>query len=157
MIPDQFNAKNTILLAIGNSSRGDDGLGWAFAEALEGGDRFQGDIVYRYQLQVEDAELISHYPQVVFVDASQEEALQTFKWTAIYPQASSDYSSHRQQPEVILQLCLDLFGALPRARQLAIRGYQWELGQSISPRGWNNLEEAVAWFFSEQSSPIGRN
>ena len=42
----------TLLLAIGNSSRGDDGLGWAFASALEEAGFFPGEIVYRYQLQI---------------------------------------------------------------------------------------------------------
>jgi Ni,Fe-hydrogenase maturation factor len=61
--------KDIIVLGIGNTGRQDDGLGWLFLDRLkEAG--FEGAMEYRYQLQVEDAELISRYSQVIFVDAS---------------------------------------------------------------------------------------
>ncbi|PSR08953.1 MAG: Ni/Fe hydrogenase, partial [Bacteroidetes bacterium] len=62
-------ATRQLLLGIGNSGRADDGLGWAFAEAFsDQADLFEVEL--RYQLQIEDALLISTYQRVVIVDAS---------------------------------------------------------------------------------------
>jgi Ni,Fe-hydrogenase maturation factor len=59
----------TLLIGIGNSGRADDGLGWAFLDEVEKTLPKNYDLEYRYQLQVEDAELISHYNTVFFIDA----------------------------------------------------------------------------------------
>ena len=42
-------------------------------EAVEQTGIFKGDIIQRYQLQVEDAEMISRYEQVIFIDAFQND------------------------------------------------------------------------------------
>ena len=48
--------RKTLLIGIGNSGRSDDALGWKFVdEFVEYGHLF--DLEYRYQLQIEDAEL----------------------------------------------------------------------------------------------------
>ena len=58
----------TILIGIGNDGRGDDALGWLFADQFA--DNSALEVAYRYQLQIEDAALIGQYDCVVFVDAS---------------------------------------------------------------------------------------
>ena len=68
-----LNGEATLLFAIGNDSRGDDGLGWAFAQLVEETNLFRGRLFYRYQLQVEDAELLTTCRQVIFVDACRYE------------------------------------------------------------------------------------
>ena len=60
-----------LLIGIGNSGRGDDGLGWKFTELVERSGYNFFDCEYRYQLQIEDTVLISKYDTVLFVDASQ--------------------------------------------------------------------------------------
>lgn len=136
---------NQILIAIGNSARGDDGLGWAFAEALEQQGGFAGDIVYRYQLQVEDAELISRYRRVVFVDAWQGTGPDV-KCVACTPVPAFSYTTHKVEPEALLHLCADLYEAKPLARCLMIRGERWGLGDDISPQGIKGLENALRLF-----------
>ena len=60
--------KNILIIGIGNSGRSDDGLGWLMLDTIE--NKFSNvDVLYRYQLQIEDAEILSHYPTVIFVDA----------------------------------------------------------------------------------------
>ena len=48
--------------------RGDDALGWLFADQFA--DNSVLEVAYRYQLQIEDAALIGQYDCVVFVDAN---------------------------------------------------------------------------------------
>ena len=60
---------NTLIIGIGNNTRQDDGLGWKFLAMLEE-DVFSADnLICKYQLMVEDAELISGLDAVFFVDA----------------------------------------------------------------------------------------
>ena len=44
-----------LIIGIGNSSRGDDGLGWAFLDTISQMQPLPGQLEYRYQLVVEDA------------------------------------------------------------------------------------------------------
>ena len=59
----------TIVIGIGNNGRQDDGLGWMFLDFLDE-QNANIDLEYRYQLQIEDADLISNYDTVIFVDAT---------------------------------------------------------------------------------------
>jgi len=59
----------TVIFGIGNCGRGDDGLGWAFLDRIQQEPGFRGLIEYRYQLQPEDAALISRAERVLFVDS----------------------------------------------------------------------------------------
>ncbi len=61
--------KKTLFVGIGNIGRADDGLGWAFIDYLALKSTNSYNLEYRYQLQVEDAELISNYHTVIFVDS----------------------------------------------------------------------------------------
>ena len=61
-----------LIIGIGNSGRNDDGLGWKFVDIASQTMRGYFDVEYRYQLQIEDAELVSKYNKVIFADATQE-------------------------------------------------------------------------------------
>lgn len=136
---DFWQHSRTILLAIGNSGREDDGLGWAFADWLEATGRFAGDIERRYQLQVEDADLISRYERVIFVDASREGPAQGFAWRRTRSAAQFAFSTHALAPGTVLKLAADLYGACPEAWTLAIAGERWELGEGLSEGAEENL------------------
>ena len=59
------NLDKIIIIGVGNSGRQDDGLGWAFLDEIKR--KFPGiKIEYKYQLQIEDADLISSYDTVFF-------------------------------------------------------------------------------------------
>jgi hydrogenase maturation protease len=130
---------STILLAIGNNGREDDGLGWAFSEWLEQHGRFAGEIEWRYQLQIEDAELISHYDRVIFVDASKEQLPGGFAWWPEKPANEVAFSTHALSPGTVLRLAADIYGARPEAWTLAISGECWELRIGLSEQGTANL------------------
>lgn len=137
--------RDKLLIAVGNAARGDDGLGWAFADAVTERGYFDGEILYRYQLQVEDAELISHARQVVFVDAWQNGDI-PFQWAPCPGEPQPSYTSHRLEPPAVVHLCESLFDANPDVFCLLIRGEQWELGEGLSRNAQQNLNLALDFF-----------
>ena len=139
--------KKALLLAIGNSARGDDGLGWAFASSLEHKGIFPGDIFLRFQLQIEDAELCTHYPYVFFVDAwKTEPASPLIDWRPCRPAPDTSFTTHAVSPQAILQICQDLYGYTPEAHLLLLKGTCWELGEGLSPEGEKSLHEGCTFF-----------
>ncbi|MCB0569625.1 MAG: hydrogenase maturation protease [Phaeodactylibacter sp.] len=141
-----LNARNTLLVGIGNNSRADDGLGWAFLDALENWPDFEGDIEYRYQLQVEDAPLIANYDSVVFIDAYQGALPEGFRWEVCQPAARFEFSTHALSPGSVLFLCQDLYQASPAAFTLAVAGDEWGLKEGLSVRAQANLQHALHSF-----------
>ena len=141
-----FATTDTLLLGIGNNSRRDDGLGWAFLEALENIPGFRGQAEYRYQLQVEDAALIAEYQTVVFIDAYQGELPGGFQWQACAPAPAFEFTTHALPPSAILFLCGELYGKSPEAYILAIEGAEWGLQEGLSTRAEDHLQGALACF-----------
>jgi hydrogenase maturation protease len=137
---------NTIIIGIGNSSRQDDGLGWAFLDAIE--DLVSDDIpvLHRYQLNVEEAELISTYDRVIFVDARTNEHSTPFEYRPCKPKQSFEFTTHALGPEVVLSLCQSLYNAYPKADLLTITGYSWELAEGLGKQASTNLDEALDFF-----------
>ena len=139
-------APETLLIAIGNSGRGDDGLGWVFADRVRQATGFRGPIEYRYQRQVEDAELVSRVSHVVFVDACAEGLPGGFEWRTCRPAPRFEFSTHELGPGTVLKLCRDLYGAEPGALLLAIEGRNWALGAGLSRHAQCNLKRALEAF-----------
>jgi hydrogenase maturation protease len=138
--------KKVLLFAIGNNARGDDGLGWAFAASLESKNIFPGDILLRYQLQVEDAELCAHYPYILFVDAWKSDAESTLDFRPCLPIPDASFTTHAVTPQGILHLCLDLYGARPQAWLLLLKGTSWGLGEKLSRQGRKSLKDGLTFF-----------
>lgn len=144
--------KRGLLIGIGNDARGDDGLGWAFLKKLEGSTNHY-DIVWRYQLQVEDAELISRYPEVVFVDACQTAVPNGFALEKCKAVLGFDFSTHAVEPTSILALCQELYQAYPLSYIFKIQGYHWDLGKTLSTAARKNLENALD-FWHQRSQKV---
>lgn len=136
---------NIIILGIGNNGRQDDGLGWMFLDFLEE-QNANIDIEYRYQLQIEDADLISNYSRVIFVDATKEETKDGFYLEPCHPSEAYSFSTHALAPETILYLSNKLYNHKPDASIFAIQGYDWELMIGLSDKGNINLEKAKKYF-----------
>jgi len=136
----------TLLIGIGNGSRGDDALGWLFLNEIEEKDPQKFDMEYRYQLQVEDADMISQYERVLFVDATEELIPKGFAIKKCEPARSYYFSSHVQSPETVLYLCKTLYRTAPEAFVIAIKGYRWELGEPLSNEASEHLEKALKLF-----------
>jgi hydrogenase maturation protease len=161
----ETSRKPLLLIGIGNDSRADDGLGWAFLDRIKenfpdgkmplypGAGPVLFDIEYRYQLQVEDAALICRYLNVVFIDATEEGHDEGFAIRECESSGTYHFSSHIQGPESILYLSDVLFGQTPETHIVSISGYEWELGVDMSKRAAENLERAFSAFFDRQQKP----
>jgi len=146
-------SERTLVLAIGNASRGDDGLGWAFADAVEASG-FPGTIAQRYQLQIEDAELCSHYEQVVFVDAWKTAQTTLWEWMPCTPSREAAFTTHALSPQAVLYLCESVFDCRPEAWLLLLRGTQWELGQPLSATAQDALAQGVKSFCASTNQSL---
>ncbi len=59
---------------------------------------------------------------------------------------TASFSTHSVQPEAVLALAKDLFGAEPETWLLGIRGYEFnEFGEGLSVRAATNLAAALDW------------
>lgn len=135
-----------LVIGIGNEGRGDDGLGWRFAEKTEAGFSAEYDVEYRYQLQVEDADLVSKYDQVIFADATVETFDKGFDFSPCSLTHEYFFSSHMQSPEAVLYLSKTLFEKIPEAFILRICGLEWAMGIGLSLQAEKNLERAFDYF-----------
>jgi len=135
-----------ILFGIGNCGRNDDGLGWAFLDRLQQEIEFPGQVEYRYQLQIEDAELISHSETVVIVDAYKGDLPNGIQWKSCKPSADVGFTSHALSPSSVLFLCQDLYGKSPIANLLLIQGQSWDLRIGLSSGAQRNLDLALQFF-----------
>lgn len=138
----------TIIFGIGNNGRQDDGLGWSFLALLET-ENLPFDLEYRYQLQIEDAELISKYDNVIFVDACKTEVDNGYRLYSCHPADNYSFSTHALAPETILYLSNKLYNHLPEAQILAIQGVNWELEIGLSSIAAKNLVKAFQYFKSK--------
>lgn len=140
------------IYGIGNIGRQDDGLGWAFIEALEDSLPPHVETFRNYQLNIEDAEMISHHAQVLFVDATKSEEVTTYRCRPVQPHASISFTSHYLSMESVLALCQNIYHKTPATHVIEIRGYAWELQQGLTEQAQQNLQQAVE-FFKQATQP----
>ncbi len=138
-----LNNKNTMIFGIGNSARQDDGLGWAFLDEVSKQNKFKGELHYRYQLNIEDAETVSNAEQVIFVDAFAGKQNKSCVFEECKLNGEITYTTHALNPEAIMALCKDVYGVKPEAYILKIKGNEWELGEGLSTKAEYNLNEAL--------------
>jgi hydrogenase maturation protease len=130
-----------LIIGIGNSGRKDDGLGWLMLDFIK--KKFLNiDCLYRYQLQIEDAEVISHYATVVFVDATRENTENGFFFRLCHPDKGFGLTSHILEPETVVWLENKLYKTRPITFVLGIEGKEWGLSLDPSELGLHNLSKA---------------
>ncbi len=136
----------TLVIGIGNNMRQDDGLGWNFLELLETEGFNADNLLQKYQLMVEDAELISGFDAVFFVDACKSELENGFALERIYPAEDISFSTHSVPPNQILNLCEALYTKKPKSYLLKIQGCNWDIGIGFSELAETNLKNAFSYF-----------
>jgi len=142
---DINQTKKTLIIGIGNYGRADDALGWKFIDEFSYRDDLY-DFEYRYQLQIEDAELVSKYEKVIFADASHQPMEEGFSFYNCVPAPTSAFTTHQLNPETVLWLAQELFYVYPRGFIMAIEGTHWELHQGLSDLAEENFKKAIAFF-----------
>ncbi len=138
--------KKILIYGYGNPGRQDDGLGILCAERIKQWANEHAshniDVDMNYQLNIEDAEKISHYDTVIFADASCEK-INPYRLVPLKPsQAQLEFTMHAVSPAYVLHLCQTLFGKLPESHLLHIRGYEWGMKEEITDRAEQNLRES---------------
>jgi len=136
---------NTLFIGIGNNTRQDDGLGWCFLDELEKKGFNTNNLIYKYQLMVEDADLISNYETVFFIDASKNNLEQGFSISELTPSKEVNFSTHAVPPNQILHLCETVYDKNPKSYTLEIQGYNWNIEIGLSKLAKLNLNKALTY------------
>ena len=145
-----------LIYGYGNPGREDDGLGIAFAEAMQKWSRSQNrkNISFEidYQLNIEDAHTISKYDLVLFADASQEK-LDHFAVSVVKASDKVNFTMHTVSPSYVCHLCSEIFNRDPDTLLLHIRGYQWKMKEGLSEKAKLNLQLALDYIQSMIDQP----
>jgi len=137
---------NVLVIGYGNPGRLDDGLGPAFAEALERLHLPGVTVESDYQLTVEDAARVAEHDVVVFADAAVR-GPEPFHFGPVEGGRDLAFSTHAVAPGAVMALAQRLFGARTRGFVLGIRGYRFDaFGERLSERARRNLHQAVEFF-----------
>ena len=149
--------KKVLVYGYGNLGRKDDGLGVMCAEAIEKWAEEEKldwlDVDTNYQLNIEDADTISGYDEVYFVDASLEE-IDNVEITEVDPSdAKIEFSMHAVSPSYVLHLCQKIFNKAPKTYLIHIKGYEWDFVEGLTPKAQENLEQAINWL-QEQNKKV---
>ncbi len=156
----RHKGETALVIGYGNTSRRDDGVGYHVVDALNArlgrpslGELSSdpadqaGDIhtIWLHQLAPELAETVASYDLVVFVDAHRDPCAPDLH---IVPLTSSYHSamiSHHLHPETLLALTRDLYGRVPRAVLVSVRGYDFDFGSELSPSTGQLVAGAVEY------------
>jgi Ni,Fe-hydrogenase maturation factor len=143
---EQKTDPQVLLIGMGNRERGDNGLGWAFADTMNSLGYDFLDFEYREQMFVEDAKLISQYDVVIFADACYDKFGGGFEISRCFSASHGFYFSNAQAPSAMLYLAKKLYQKAPKAYLLTISGEEWEEQTSLSNKAVKNLQAAVEFF-----------
>jgi len=136
-----------LIIGIGNNTRQDDGLGWCFLDALEKEGFNASNLLYKYQLMVEDAETISYYNTVIFVDACKGNLKNGFSIEPLKASSKFEFTTHSVPPNQILNLCKTIYHKKPKAFVIKIEGFEWDYKISLSKQAKLNLKKALLSFY----------
>ncbi len=122
----------TLVLGYGNRSRTDDGVGWFVLERLQELGLPNAELQTSHQLDVDHAELVSGFDEVIFVDAAVPQSPHSIALTVVQPCFQSHAVAHYLTPSDLLALAQTLFGRAPRGILFSIRGSDFNFGTTLS-------------------------
>ena len=135
--------QNILIIGYGNPGRLDDGLGPAFASAIEELSIPGITVDSDYQLTVEDAAIVAEYACVIMADASVN-GPEPFFIKRITPMKTTAFTTHHVEPEAVMSMAEELFNAHTQGYALGIRGYAFnEFGEGLSDKAQANLQIAI--------------
>ncbi len=143
-----------LVIGYGNPGRMDDGLGPAAAARISGLGLPCVSTADPYQLSIEDSIDVAAHDFVWFVDSSKS-SVEPFEKLGVKPVANITFDSHSLTPETLLAITARYLDAMPEASMIAIRGYEFNLGEALSPAARNNLEQAIEYLGDEIRAQIG--
>lgn len=137
-----------LILACGNTLRGDDGVGlWLAAWAER---RFAGQdavrVIARQQWTPELAEDVAAAESVLFIDCAVDAPPGSVRLTLVEPAGTDGAATHHQDAAELLALGRELYDRVPRsARLLTIGAGSTDLGETFSGPVLDALPEACQW------------
>jgi len=136
--------KKTLIYGYGNPGRQDDGLGARFTELCEEWVQTNNlqhiTVDCNYQLNVEDAALISDFDLVVFVDASVVEDVDDFRLEVIAADNSRiEFSMHAVSVGYVVDLCTKMYGKTPLSYVLHIKAYEFDFKEELTEKAEANM------------------
>ena len=142
--------KNKILFyGYGNPGRQDDALGILFVDEMEKWVKAEGfeNISFdtNYQLNIEDAEVISNYDLVIFSDASME-PIESFEFSEVErSDAQVEFTMHAVSVSFVVDLCYKIYNKAPKSYLVHLKGYEWELDfdKGLTQQAQQNLQNAL--------------
>lgn len=155
--------KKILLYGYGNPGRQDDALGIRFIEQMQTWVEEKGykNISFdsNYQLNIEDADTISGYDIVFFIDASME-SIESFSITEVeQSNAQVEFTMHAISPGVVLSLCKQIYEKIPQAYLIHIKGYEWELefDKGLTEKAEKNLQDALRFIQEKLPEIVGNS
>lgn len=147
-VPELRGPDRVLVVGYGNALRTDDGVGWHAARLLAGDPRLANAIVIaEHQLAPELALDLSTVGLVILVDASTTTTAGTVTVRPLAAPgggagggdassgtlASPGASSHHVDPELLLALARELYGAAPEAIVVSVGVAEMGAGEALSP------------------------
>jgi hydrogenase maturation protease len=148
----------TLIIGYGNPSRRDDGVGLAVVNGLrqwlgkapleEGDDGYNEldgeiDTLFLQQLMPELAETLAQYDRVWFVDAHLGVYPELVRRSAVLASLDPAMVSHHLKPQALLVLAGQLYGHMPEAELISIRGFDFDFGDELSARTLEGVLQVV--------------
>ncbi|QEP42193.1 hydrogenase maturation protease [Ectothiorhodospiraceae bacterium BW-2] len=136
-----------LILGCGNPSRGDDALAPALlaqlALTMPPALAIWFDLLEDFQLQIEHTVDMERRQLVLFIDASLD-APAPFELQPLSHSRPCGYTTHAMTPAQLWGLFQQLHPQQqPQLWQLALRGYQFELGAPLSQAAQQNLQQSL--------------
>ncbi|TXI18613.1 MAG: hydrogenase maturation protease [Nitrosomonas sp.] len=132
-----------LLFGYGNPGRGDDALGPLLIEKINQWGLTDVTCLTDMQLLIEHTCDFIGFQQILFVDADVS-CDEPFLVTDIYPEKDDSYTSHALTPAALLFIFQQIYQRkAPPGILLRIRGYDFELGDTLSKQANSNLSAAL--------------
>ena len=159
---------NVLVIGYGNPDREDDGVAWHVLKALsdhfgspieetDGGvfdQTHQPQLIFALQLTPEMAESVAGYDRVCFVDAHTGAYAQEVRAVPVEPAYQTSPFTHHLTPETCLSLAGSLYGHVPPALVVSVRGYHFgyhnKLSGQTAPLVPLAAEKIIAWLESAE-------
>jgi hydrogenase maturation protease len=140
---------DTLVIGYGNADRQDDGVGWHILKNIA--ERIQHDVpeepgefievesttvdlLFILHVYPELAETISHYKRVCFVDAHTADIPEKISWIELSPEYEKSPLTHHMSPKTVLSICATIYGKVPEAILVSVRGFHFQFERDLSPQ-----------------------
>jgi hydrogenase maturation protease len=132
---------NTLLIAVGNNLRGDDGIGHWVAAQIEKMKLPKVTVRYMQQLHIDLLEELGRFDTVIVTDAALQDEPATLQPIAVTEEGFS--SSHRADAATLMSLHHKLYQQSTQWMACGIKATDFEMGEPISKETKKNGEKAL--------------